>query len=124
MCHSYELLVVREYETNRCQTRSAGTQRAHDTWLHNTFWFIHALTSLLLNAASSALLLRVFAGEAAPAQCTLAYAPPEMVAAYQRGAQLVAHPSQDVWAVGVMVRVLQYLPALLFLFVLVCVREP
>ena len=42
------------------------------------------------------------AGEHIFPRCTLAYAPPEVVAAYQAGANITVAPAQDIWALGVM----------------------
>ena len=42
------------------------------------------------------------AGAAALPRCTLRYAPPEVISAYNRSAKVVVHPSLDIWALGVM----------------------
>ena len=44
------------------------------------------------------------AGELAKPQCTVAYAPPEVLNGFKRGEAIAAHPSLDIWALGVMVR--------------------
>ena len=43
------------------------------------------------------------AGKEAPAQCTLGYAAPEVIRAFDDKALVTVDPAQDVWALGVMV---------------------
>ena len=46
---------------------------------------------------------RMHAGEETPPQCTLGYAAPEVIIAYDNKQRVAAAPAQDVWALGVMV---------------------
>ena len=43
-----------------------------------------------------------FAGEHLFPRCTLTYAPPEVIAAYNAGEDVTVAPSHDVWSLGVM----------------------
>ena len=59
--------------------------------VHSAYYHVHACTSLALHSGS----------QQRP-RCTLAYAPPDVVAAVHSNHRIEVSPALDMWAVGVM----------------------